>query len=482
MAEEIVAMMHVRNLDFICCLLALDLFPLVWLKVDRASAAGGADAHVTVHPLAVQAWTSADVAPLRSGHLRTRHTMLPWTSCRERKQPGTGEQPAVFAASVTLSRVLRPKETYMLMIRWGLFFLALFCLHTAVGQTQTAAADWPGASAVEGGLDEARLRTLETAIRSDQFKKIGSVLVARHGKLVYESYFEGDANSLRDTRSATKSITGALVGIAIAENKLSGVDARVLSLLPERARKLQNPDPRKAAITVEDFLTMSSPLECDDWNDASRGNEERMYLVEDWAQFILDLPIRGRMHVGEAVEPPPHGRYFSYCTGGVFTLSEVLAKATGMRADRYAQKKLFSPLGITNVQWVYSPLNIPQTGGGLRMTSRDLLKIAQLYLNGGQWHGSRIVSESWVKTSTQPHARIDDDTEYGFLWWLKSFKSGEKRYPAFYMMGNGGSKVVAIPSLDMVIVITSTNYNTRGMHEQTEKILTDYILTAVKEP
>jgi CubicO group peptidase (beta-lactamase class C family) len=116
------------------------------------------------------------------------------------------------------------------------------------------------------------------------------------------------------------------------------------------------------------------------------------------------------------------------------------------------------------------------------MTSRDLLKIAQLYLNGGQWHGTRVVSDSWVKTSTQPHARIDDDTEYGYLWWLKSFKSGEKSYPAFYMSGNGGNKVVAIPSLDMAVVITSTNYNTRGMHEQTEKILTEYILAAVENP
>jgi CubicO group peptidase (beta-lactamase class C family) len=321
---------------------------------------------------------------------------------------------------------------------------------------------------------------LEAAVRAGDFKKIGSVLIARHGKLVYETYFDGDADSLRDTRSATKSITDALIGIAIGEKKLSGVDARVLQLLPEHARKVQNPDPRKDKITVEDFLTMSSPLECDDWNDASRGNEERMYVVEDWAQFILDLPIRGRMHVGEEIDPPPYGRYFSYCTGGVFILSEVLQKATGVRADRYAQEKLFAPLGITDVQWVYSPLEIPQTGGGLRLSSRDLLKIAQLYLNGGTWQGRRIVDESWVRASTQPHARIDDDTEYGYLWWLKSFKFGGKSYPAFFMSGNGGNKVLAFAGLDMAVVITSTNYNTRGMHEQTEKLLTDYILPAVR--
>ncbi len=340
---------------------------------------------------------------------------------------------------------------------------------------------WITATPESAGVALKPLQDMEAAIRAGDFKKIGSVLIARHGKLVYENYLDGSADTLRDTRSATKSITDALVGLAIGEKRLTGVDARVLAILPERARKIQNPDPRKDKITVEDFLTMSSVLECDDWNDASRGNEERMYVIEDWAQFILDLPVRGHMHLGEREEPPKYGRYFSYCTGGVFVLSEVLQKATGERTDRYAQDKLFGPLGITDVQWVYSPLGIPQTGGGLRLTGRDMLKVAQLYLNGGTWQGRRIVDESWVKASTQPHAQIDGETEYGYLWWLKAFKSAGKSYPAFFMSGNGGNKVVAFPALDMAVVITSTNYNTRGMHEQTEKLLTDYILPAVSE-
>lgn len=317
------------------------------------------------------------------------------------------------------------------------------------------------------------------AIRSGEFKKIGSVLVARDGRLVYEAYFDGDAGTLRDTRSATKSITDLLVGIAIQDKKLGGVGARVLDLLPEHARRLQNPDPRKGLITVEDFLTMSSPLECDDWNDASRGNEERMYLVEDWAQFILDLPIRGRMHVGEQVEPPPYGRTFSYCTGGVFVLSEVLQKVTGVRVDRYAMDKLFGPLGITKAQWVYSPQDTPQTGGGLRLSSRDLLKVAELCRAGGAWQGRRLVDEAWVGVSTRPHVRIDEETEYGYLWWLKTFKAGGVPHPAYFMSGNGGNKVAVVPDLGLAVVITSTNYNTRGMHEQTDKLLTDFLLPAV---
>jgi len=345
----------------------------------------------------------------------------------------------------------------------------------------TTSDGWVTAAPESVGVSVKPLQDMEAAIRAGEFKKIGSVVVARHGKLVYEAYFDGDASSLRDTRSATKSISDVLVGIAIREKKLSGVDARVLQFLPERARKMQNPDPRKDKITVEDFLTMSSPLECDDWNDASRGNEERMYVIEDWAQFILDLPVRGHMHVGEQEQPPKYGRYFSYCTGGVFVLSEVLQKATGERTDHYAQEKLFGPLGITDGQWVYSPLNVPQTGGGLRLTSRDLLKIAELYRNDGVWHGKRIVDDAWVKSSTEPHAQIDDNTEYGYLWWLKTFKSGDRGYAAYLMNGNGGNKVAVFPALDMAVVITSTNYNTRGMHEQTEKLLTDYVLAAVEK-
>ena len=338
---------------------------------------------------------------------------------------------------------------------------------------------WAVSDLASARLSPAPLLAMERAIRTGDFKKIGSVLIARRGRLVYETYFDGDLATLRDTRSATKGITDVLVGIAIGEKKLSGVNARVLALLPERARKMQNPDPRKDKITVEDLLTMSSPLECDDWNDASRGNEERMYPIEDWAQFILDLPIRGHMHVGEQEQAPKYGRYFSYCTGGVFVLSEVLQKVTGQRTDRYAQDKLFGPLGITDAQWVYSPLNVPQTGGGLRLTSRELLKIAELYRDGGMWQGNRIVDEAWIKASTQPHAQIDDETEYSYLWWLKTFKSGGKGYPAYFMSGNGGNKIAVFPGLDMVVAITSTNYNTRGMHEQTERLLCDYVLAAV---
>ncbi len=117
---------------------------------------------------------------------------------------------------------------------------------------------------------------------------------------------------------------------------------------------------------------------------------------------------------------------------------------------------------------------------GLRLSTRDLLKIVQLYLDGGRWRGAPIVAADWVRASTTAQARIDADTEYGYLWWLKRFGRAEPKPAAFFMSGNGGNKVVGVPALGLAVAITSTNYSTRGMHQQTDKILTDYVLAAVQ--
>ena len=192
-----------------------------------------------------------------------------------------------------------------------LFSLLIFCCSPSLRGQQSGAQPatpramndgWPVASASSAGLSSERLQAMETATRGGEYKKIGSVLVARHGKLVYENYFDGsDATALRDTRSATKSVTDILMGIAIDKGFLSGVAAPILLFFPDK-QPVQNPDPRKAKITIEDFLTMSSLLECDDWNNFSRGNEERMYIMEDWIRFTLDFAHQGICTVAEKTD------------------------------------------------------------------------------------------------------------------------------------------------------------------------------------
>jgi CubicO group peptidase (beta-lactamase class C family) len=369
-------------------------------------------------------------------------------------------------------------KAYLLLHFISLLFLSasLAQNNTTILQPQMKDDGWATASVESVGLSPAPFPEMETAIQSAEFKKITSILISRHAKLVYEKYFDGSSpDLLRNTRSATKTITGMLIGIAIDGGLLTGVDAPVLKFFPDKL-PLQNPDPRKEKITVEDFLTMSSLLECDDWNSFSRGNEERMYLIEDYVKFTLDLPIKGFPAWATKPADSPHGRSFSYCTAGVATLGGVLERATRMSVPDFANKNLFTSLGINEVKWQITPTGLAMTGGGLELQSRDLLKLGQLYANGGVWKGTQIVSEGWVRESIKPHVQIDDETEYGYLWWLRTFQAGDNRYSSYLMSGNGGNKVAVFPELDMVVVITCTNYNTKGMHEQTDRLLTDYIL------
>lgn len=322
------------------------------------------------------------------------------------------------------------------------------------------------------------LMKMDSLVASNHFKQITSIVIAHQGKLVFERYYNGAKDStLHNTRSATKTIAGTLIGCLINDKKLAS--EKELASTYSKRNNVYNPDTRKDSITIEDLLTMSSLLECDDWNQFSRGNEERMYLVEDWVKFYWDLPVKGYPEWTTKPEDAEYGRSYSYCTAGVVVLGDIINTISG-DLEEYAKKSLFDKLGITEYHWQMTPINIPMTGGGLGLRSRDLLKIGQLYLNNGKWNGNQIISKAWVEKSTTPKVKFQGDREYeyGYLWWLADF-ANEK---AYYMTGTGGNKIAVFPDLELVVTLTSSYYH-GGMdsHNQTAKLLNDYIVPEFKK-
>lgn len=340
--------------------------------------------------------------------------------------------------------------------------------------------DWRVIDPGDAGWNGTRLAELAQAVRDGEFPDTTSVLVVHEGRLVHEAYFgAGGRDQLNDPRSATKTITALLVGAAIDRGVLSGVSARVYDHFPE-VKATAEADPVRAAIRVEDLLTMSSMWECDDNNSYSAGNEERMYLSRNWTRFVLELPIKGFAPWQPRPEQSPHGRAFSYCTAGSFLLGALVERVSGIPLAEFADQVLHTPLGIDTVQWNHANEGVASGAGGTRYRSRDLARIGQILVDGGRWQDQQVISESWVRAMLTERVQARPEAGYGYqIWQFRFPRPDHDDVVAWAMAGNGGNYVFVVPEHRLVAVITRTHYNQRGMHEQTHTLFADYVLRAM---
>jgi CubicO group peptidase (beta-lactamase class C family) len=329
--------------------------------------------------------------------------------------------------------------------------------------------------AVAAGFDEAgRLSGLPTAVARGDFPKTNAVLIMSNDRLDYERYFgEGGPLVLNDTRSATKSITSLAVGVAIADGAIGSVKDPALAYLRD-LKPFANESPVKEAITIEDLITMSSALDCNDDDDASPGNEDKMHPQPNWTRWAVDLPVM-KPYSRDATGLGP----WRYCTTGAFLLGQIVQGATKTRVDRYIDARILAPLGISRYQWPYSPAGETMTGGGLRLTGRDLAKLAQMLADGGRWKGRQIVPARWVDAALTVRRPAYPGLDYGYFFWRRTFATSCGQVSGWYMAGNGGNAIVILKDLRAAVVVARANYNAHGMHDQTAALLENYVLPAL---
>jgi CubicO group peptidase (beta-lactamase class C family) len=323
---------------------------------------------------------------------------------------------------------------------------------------------------IDTELGDGTPKAIVDRILDGTYRDVDSVLLFHHGRLQMEEYFYGyTVERTHQMRSATKSVVSALIGIAIDQHALSGVEEAVIPHMGYAT--LGNPDPRKMRITVGDFLSMTSGLECDDHDSKSVGREEAIYEKPDWVKATLDLPM---IH-----DPGTDG---SYCSGGVAVLGRLTEKVSGLPLADFAQKNLFGPLGISreNWSWNYDLTSADTEYAQIHLRPRDCLKLGILFADDGRWHGKQVISSAWAKTSLAEHSQVEN-TSYGYFWWRPwlgvKTKAGIEHVHMVAAQGNGGQKIYLLPQFDLVAVFTAGDYNSNGAPPN--RIMADLILPAL---
>lgn len=320
-------------------------------------------------------------------------------------------------------------------------------------------------------IDVAKIEELNQKIAKKTYKNVTSIVAIKNGKILIEEYFNGaNRNTLHDTRSVGKSIASTLLGIAIKEKYIKS-ETQTLKEFYD-LKSFQNYSTAKDSITLKSLLTMSSTFEGSDMNSESPGNEENMYPTKNWVDFTLNLPVDKTKQAN---------KQWDYFTAGCIVLGDIIHKSVPNGLEKYADKNLFRPLNITKYRWQFTPQKVANTAGSLQLCSLDYAKFGQLYKNQGTWNGKQILSQEWIAKSLSHQMPISEDEFYGYLFWNKTYKVNGLDYEVYYSSGNGGNRIFIFKNKPIVIIITSTAYNTPYGEKQVEKIMQEYLIPVITE-
>jgi CubicO group peptidase (beta-lactamase class C family) len=301
-------------------------------------------------------------------------------------------------------------------------------------------------------------------IDDGEYRDIHSLVIVRNGRLVVDEYFNGyDSDDLHPCFSVTKSVSSALIGIALKNGYIDSVDVYMRDYFRDHQEMYWSDG--KDKITVKNMLTMRSGLE---WEELAtpysdpRNSHNRMTRTSDRIGFVLQ-------------------HAFEYNTGTSNMFAVIIREATMMPIDSFAQDYLFQPLGITDVYWNRDPRGNPLAGGsrgGVMLSPRDMAKFGFIYLNHGEWNDIQVVPPEWIEESISLHVNFGGGRGYGYQWWITVFNIDDRNIDAIYALGYGGQYIFVIEDLSMVVVFTSGGYGRDYAYTQVFEMMIEFILPA----
>lgn len=320
------------------------------------------------------------------------------------------------------------------------------------------------------------------ALQAGDYPNIHSVLISHKGALIYEEYFGGtdELNSqdigkidchkdyVHDVRSISKLVVSACAGIAIERGYLSGIRQMVLEFFPNCSPQAKN---SWEGVTIEHLLTMTSGMV---WNEPVPSNDPANSEV-----LMLNSPDPIAYVLNSKRDIPP-GKEWRYNGGNTQLLAHIIQQVSGLTIDMFAKQHLFYPMGITDYEWTCCPNSkVPAAASGLRMKSKDMLKLGLLYTNKGQWQNRQVVPESWIADSLMSRVDRSATESYGYAFWIWEDTFNEKPLRLIAAPGNGDQRIYIEESHDLVVVVTAGNYDNWEIEKNSYALLKEFVLPVV---
>ena len=320
---------------------------------------------------------------------------------------------------------------------------------------------WRVSSLGKEGVNKEIINDLMKAILAGKYPNLYSIILIKNGSLILEEYFHYTHRyMIQDFRSAGKSVTSELVGIAIDKGFIKGVNEKLLDFFPA-FEKGANWDRRKDEVSLHHALSMK-------WGfDESGPANKTGWYTENWIEKTLNLPL---------IRDP--GEKFVYHSAAPALCGPIIEESTGIPVDEFAKKYLFEPLQISDYYLYILPDGSTFTAGSMFMRPRDMAKFGYLIINQGQWKGRQILSEKWINMSTKPYVS-DDELGYGYYWWLCKYKGGNDFYETIFASGHGGQRVLVVPELKLVAVFTSKPDDNPKGHARISQIMENYLIPSM---